>query len=203
MTRTIGLWSDSGEATRVYHSDEVELDFSDFTDVLESMVFSFVLAGDRRGRCFYAPVSSDVYEVFGFDGEGRAIFSVSRRLPRVPKTEEEMEDESAYIESWAARLGMQGVPIDWEPDPYKSFISALGVDGEGRLWVARSTGRQPLFDVFGPEGAHLFSARLPVPGKSWVFHMDRWGILCWDQDPPAGYQQIHVVEYPSAGAAGG
>ena len=203
MTRSIILYDSSGEFVRVYHSDQLPVDFSDFTGVLRSMIFSFAIAGDGDGRVFYSPVSSEAYEIHGFEPGGLAFLSLERDLPRVRKTREEMQDEEAYIESWASRIGMQGVPIDWEPDPYRNFVRALGVDDSERIWVARGTGGEPFFDVFDMGGEHLFSARLPLSGNSWMFHTERRGILCWDEDPPEGYQQLHLVGYPRSGTSGG
>jgi len=107
-----------------------------------------------------------------------------------------MEDEILYIESWANRIGMQGVVIEWEPDPYRTFIKAIGIDGDERLWVARGTELEPVFDVYDMSGSHLSSAQLPIESSSWKFHIDSFGILGWEEDPPEGFQKLYVIDFP-------
>jgi len=162
IIRTIGQYSDSREPDILYFQDEVPFDFSDFTNILSSMIFSFSLAADSQGRFFYSPMSSETYEVFAFAADGSELFHITKDIPQVEKTPEEMEDEILYIESWANRIGMQGVVIEWEPDPYRTFIKAIGIDGDERLWVARGTELEPVFDVYDMSGSHLSSAQLPT-----------------------------------------
>ncbi|MCK5115302.1 MAG: 6-bladed beta-propeller [Candidatus Aegiribacteria sp.] len=197
IVRSLAKYSVNREPDMLYFEDEVPFDFSDFTSVLSNMMFSFSLTGDSFGRFFYSPTSSETYEVFAFNHDGSELFHISRDLPRVEKTEQEMEDEIIYIESWANRIGMQGVVIEWEPDPYRTFIKALGVDSAERLWVVRGTELEPVFDVFDMSGTHLFSARLPVESGSWKFHIDSFGILGWEEDPPDGFQKLYIIDFPA------
>jgi hypothetical protein len=197
ITRTLGSYSDSKEPDILYYEDEVPFDFSDFTEVLSSMLFSFSLAADSQGRFFYSPFSSEVYEVFAFGPDGEQLFHITRDIPPVEKTEQELEDEVIYIESWANRMGMQGVVIEWNPDPHRTFIKALGVDSEERLWVARGSELEPLFDVYDMSGTHLFSAQLPIESGSWKFRIDSFGILGWEEDPEEGFQKLYIIDFPA------
>lgn len=197
ITRTLGVFTHSKEPDISFLEDEVLFDFTDFTGVLRSMIYSFNITADPRGRFFYSPVSSETYEVFGFDSDGSRLFHITREIPPVEKTRQEIEDEILYIETWAERIGMQGVVIEWNPDPYRDFVKAIGVDGMERLWVARGTELEPVFDVYDMSGAHLFSARLPIESSSWKFHIDRFGILGWEEDPPEGYQKLYVIDFPA------
>ena len=81
-------------------------------------------------------------------------------------------------------------------DPYRTFIRALGVDDSEHLWVVRGTELEPVFDVYDMSGAHLFTARLPVESGSWKFHIDRFGILGWEEDPEEGFQKLYVIDFP-------
>lgn len=144
----------------------------------------------------WGSTSSKTYEVLAFNADGSDLFHIIRDIPRVEKTEQEMEDEIIYIESWANRIGMQGVVIEWEPDPYRTFIKVLGVDNEERLWVARGTELEPVFDVYDMSGTLQFSARLPVESGSWKFHIDSFGMLGWEEDPPDGFQKLYIIDFP-------
>ncbi len=196
IVRTLATYSVNREPDVLYYEDEVLFDFTDFTSVLSSMMFSFSLTGDDQGRFFYSPTSSETYEVFAFNADGSDLFHITRDIPRVEKTAQEMEDEIMYVESWANRMGMQGVVIEWEPDPFRTFIKALGVDGWGHLWVVRGTELEPVFDVYDMSGTHLFTARLPVESGSWKFHIDSYGIIGWEEDPPDGFQKLYIIDFP-------
>jgi len=197
IIRTVARYSVNREADVLYFEDEFPFDFSDFTSVLTGMMFSFSLTGDAQGRFFYSPSSSEAYEVFGFNNDGSELFHISRDIPRMEKSAQEMEDEIIYVESWANRIGMQGVVIEWEPDPYRTFIKALGVDGSERLWVVRGTELEPVFDVYDMSGTLLFSAQLPVASSSWKFHIDSFGILGWEEDPEEGFQKLYIIDFPA------
>ncbi|MCK4807240.1 MAG: 6-bladed beta-propeller [Candidatus Aegiribacteria sp.] len=197
MIRTIAQYSVNREPDILYYEDEVPFDFTDFTSVLSNMMFSFSLTGDSQGRFFYSPLSSEIYEVFAFNSDGSDLFHITREIPPVEKTAQEIEDEIMYIESWANRIGMRGVVIEWEPDPYRTFIKTLGVDGAERLWIVRGTELEPVFDIYDMSGAHLFSARLPIESGSWKFHIDSCGILGWEEDPEEGFQKLYIIDFPA------
>ena len=161
------------------------------------VVLEFDMETDQPRMIRTLATSSETYEVFAFNADGSDLFHITRDIPRVEKTAQEMEDEIMYVESWANRIGMQGVVIEWEPDPYRTFIKALGVGGSGHLWVARGTELEPVFDVYDMSGAHLFTARLSVESGSWKFHIDSYGIIGWEEDPPDGFQKLYIIDFPA------
>lgn len=196
IIRLLGRFSDSTEPDIVYLEDRVTASPEDFSGMLSAMIFAFVHTGDDEGRFFYSPMSSEIYEVFAFDADGGDLFHISQDVPRTEKTPIEIEDEKIYIESWVTRMGASGVVIDWQPDPYRYMIKMLGVDSHDRLWVQRGTDLAPLFDVYDMHGEHLFSAQLPVESRSWKFHIDRYGILAWEEDPVSGFQKLYMIDTP-------
>jgi hypothetical protein len=128
MIRTLAKYSVNREPDILYYEDEAPFDFSDFTSVLNNMMFSLSLTGDEQGRFLYSPTSSETYEVFAFNADGSELFHILRDIPRVDKTEQEMENEIIYIESWANRIGMLGVVIEWEPNPVEGFQKLYIID---------------------------------------------------------------------------
>lgn len=196
MIRTLGRFSNSIEPDIIYYEDRVTLDLTDFTSIFSNMLFAFALTGDDQGHFFYSPMSSEKYEIHAFDSSGNEIFLISQNIPMAEKTRSEMDEEKIYMESWATRIGTQGVIIDWQSDLYRTMIKSLGVDNLGQLWVQRGTELAPVFDVYDMTGQHLFSAQLPRESSSWKFHIDRYGILGWEEDPESGFQKLYMIAYP-------
>jgi len=202
MPRSFGLYRlGEKEHELVYRVDEVEMDPTDFTSLLTSIFWAFSFAADDSGRVYIAPVSTTDYRVTAWSPAGESLFTVTADIPRVRRTDEEMRAEKAFVEGYIRSVGVQGVEVDWDPDPYRSLVVGLGTDGMGRLWVQRGTGTEPVFDVYDPNrgGAHLFSARLPLPGRRWQVRMYHDTMLAWDEDPPSGVQTLYLIELPGEG----
>ncbi len=195
---TLGRFSiDEAEPKVVYFSSEFPVDMADLGMLVKNMLRALVFTGDRTGRVFYSEMSTDSYEVQAFNADGTELFRISTDLERISRSEEEMNEEKAYMEHWVSRMGgMNGIPIEWEPEPFRWMIKGLGVDGQDRLWVQRGTEEMPVFDVFNMTGDHLFSARFPVEGLSWRFHIESGGILAWDEDPESGIQKVYILQKP-------
>ncbi len=181
----------------VYYKDEFPVDFSDLGMFVKNMLRSLVFTGDRSGRVFFTEMSTHSYEVLALKSDGTELFRITADLSPVSRTTEEMDEEKAYMEHWVSRMGgMSGMPIEWEPEPFRWMIAGLGVDGQERLWVRRGTELQPVFDVFDMTGEHLFSARFPMEGLSWKFHIESSGLLAWEEDPASGFQRVYIIEEP-------
>ncbi|MCK5064101.1 MAG: hypothetical protein KAQ97_02390, partial [Candidatus Fermentibacteraceae bacterium] len=180
-----------------YNVDEFPVDLSDLSELVKNMLFSMVFTGDSQGRVFFSRMSTDEYEVAGFLRDGTELLRISIDIPPIPRTQREMDEEKAYMESWISRMGgMGGLPIEWESEPYRWMIIGLGVDALDRLWVQRGTETAPVFDIFDMNGEHILSAQFPREGHSWKFHIDHHGILAWEEDPESGIQKIFMLELP-------
>ena len=128
------------------------------------------------------------------DRNGEMLFDIWLDLPSAPKSEREIRDESIYMESYIARTD-DGLILDWEPLPNRYMITAMGIDGESRLWVQRGTSDTPLFDVFDMNGVHLFTAELQGHETTgWKFSIDRYGILAYPEDTDLG-QKVYTVDF--------
>lgn len=187
----------SGDPEVVYYREEFRVDMENLGEMVKMMLMGVTFAGDRNGRVFYSPMSTGEYRVISLDSTGTRLFSISADVPRHARSSDEMEWEKTFMEQWISRMGgMGGMPLEWEPEPYRWMISGLGVDGDGRLWVLRGTEDPPVFDVFDAEGCHSFSAVFPRKGLNWKFHVSGEGMLAWNGDPETGVQRVYVVETP-------
>jgi len=181
----------------IYYRDEFPVDFNDLGLFVKNMLRSLVFTGDRSGRIFFSEMSTHSYEVLAFSSDGTELFHITADLSPVSRTIEEMDEEKAYMEHWVSRMGgMGGMPIEWDPEPFRWMVTGLGVDMQERLWVQRGTELEPVFDVFDMTGEHLFSARFPMEGLSWKFHIESRGMLGWEEDPESGVQKVYIVEEP-------
>ncbi|MBD3278256.1 MAG: hypothetical protein GF388_08150 [Candidatus Aegiribacteria sp.] len=112
------------------------------------------------------------------------------------KTEQEIREEKVWMEMRLENMGVNGVVIEFEPDPYRRMITDLGIDGEGRIWARRGTELSPVFEVFSFEGQHLFTAEIPGVGdrgQFWRFAIEENGMAAFSTNPET-YQKIYVLE---------
>lgn len=75
---------------------------------------------------------------------------------------------------------------EWPERKPPFYNEGLRVDGQGRAWVRRhvEAGEPPLYDVFGPDAAHLGSVRLPADrrlvgfgaGRLYAVYMDEFDL---------------------------
>jgi hypothetical protein len=134
-------------------------------------------AAGLSGRVFLTHDNTS-YLVSVFDPSGEDISLIENPdAERIPKTPEEMEEETARFESFARRD--QAYRGGYEPNPYHQLISLAGVDSEGSLWVERydlEDGHH--FDVWDDSGELAYTASLSgFDGIDLYFGVDHHGIL--------------------------
>jgi hypothetical protein len=113
---------------------------------------------------FAVAFGRDEYVVRGFDAEGAERFTTIHSVPRVPRTEEELEAERGRIRRIAGSVIM-------DPDPYRSHFmgTSLRADSAGRMWIRTERGvgsGTTIFDIFSEDGEFLREVTLPLEVKS-------------------------------------
>jgi len=191
-----GRLDDPSEVAVRYDEGSMPFDPSRLTEMLEATWLAYTIAGDAEGRVYLAPRSSEEFliRVLSFDGE--PIRDIELDVDRAEKTPEEIREERDWMEQRLANMGVNGVVIDYEPDPYRTMITDLGVDAQGRLWARKGTELQPVFEVFSPEGDHLFTAEIPGVGEEgqfWSFAVEEQGMAAYSTNPEL-YQQVFLLE---------
>lgn len=149
---------------------------------------------DPQGNVFVAPYSTSEYRILGFSPDGQEILRIERQVAPVPKSEEEIAEEQAFMQTRCESMDMGRVIFT--PDPDRRMIRGLGIDGEGRIWALRGTCLDPVFDVYDRGGEFIFSAFVRGAGddgRYWRFAIDPQGILGWSDNPPEGYQKFYVL----------
>jgi hypothetical protein len=194
----IGLYEEEEEPVRKYWENVFPYDPSDLTAFLKYSYLAHVFTADRDGNVFIAELSSEQYLVQGFRADGELFLEIEQDADRIEKTQQEMDDEEAYIISYLRALGAGGIALQYNPEPYRNTISDVEADGEGRLWVRRGTVQEPVFDVYNYDGEKLFTASVPSAGEDstfWEFTIDQFGIIAYSINPSL-YQQVYILKMP-------
>lgn len=192
----VGRWTDDGEPGTVYWESSEPSDMSSFTAMLKQSLYSVEVTADRGGRVFVAPISTEEYTVLCFQPDGEMYATITMDLPQTPRSEIEMQAETYRMENRMRRMGDHGMPMVWEPDPFRVQVGGMGTDHAGRLWVRRGTEDQPFFDIFDPDsGERLFGVEMDHPGDAsgWIFSIEPGGILAWSADAES-CQSIYRLE---------
>ena len=181
------------EAVFIRESFELE-DPNDASALFDRVWMGYSMAVSQEGIVYIAPRSTDEYVIRGFERDAEEVFELPLDMPKVEKTDIEMEEEEVFRIAQLISLGAPGTT--YEPQPFRAQITGLGIDGENNLWVRRGTETVPTLDVFDPSGHYLFTARIPEAGEDglyWKVVVDRYGILAYSENPAAGFQQVFML----------
>jgi hypothetical protein len=199
LTRfTIGRYEDDSEPTAYYFEDEFPFDPENLTELLNRTLFSAEYAADRNGNVYLTPMSTEDYIVQVFDPDGNLTLEFRRDMQQVAKTEDEITEEKEWMEAWLTSLGVNGVLIEYEPDPYRFMTGDIGFDAQGRIWVRRGTILVPVFDVYDSTGEFLFAAEVEGVGEDaqfWDFVIDEHGMMAYSLNPEY-YHKVWIMELP-------
>ncbi|MBN1434837.1 hypothetical protein JW921_08760 [Candidatus Fermentibacterales bacterium] len=187
---------DSTEPDVVYRSDSFLFDPSDLSEFLRRTFFAYVYTADSRGNVYVAPYSTEDYLIQCFSPDGELIRTISMDVPRVERSEEEIQEEADFVNTRVRNMGAQGVAFNYRPEPYRQMVTGLGVDAEGNLWARRGTESVPFFDVFDPaDGSRLYGCVLrmsPSEGPYYTIIVDEGGFLAYHQNPE-GFQKLYLL----------
>ncbi len=182
------LWKDSIEASMSEIMEDPSVFIIDLIDPLS-------IGGGPRQGIFFALKDAYDYSVTGWDTSGTEILSIRMDLSPVEKTEQEMADESLYVNSYIERIsGGGGSPFEFNPDPHRDMVIGLDIGPDGNLWVRRGTTNAPFFDIYDLEGDLLGHAVYPDSAWSWRTEITPHGIVAWEDDPLEGYQKLYLLE---------
>ncbi len=196
MGFTIARWEiGETEPSIVYFESMSPFDPSDLSSMQDDIP---IFGATPEGIVFTAPLSSEVYTFTVWNPEGEELFTIiDEDFVRVHKTQEEIDLETELVNSRMIQQGMPEAMANWTPDPYRTAIGGLWIDGPGRIWVTKGTTQTPSFDVYDIQGNLLFTAALDAGSRA-----DTWGVLingnqflAFDADPVL-YPQIFIGDLP-------
>ena len=168
------------------------------SDMINDFLLGLTLGGNRD-MILMALCESDQYEVHCWYPNGTEAMTIVQDLEPVPKTEEEIAEEKAYMEGFMNQMGAQGM-TGYNPEPYRDMRLKVDIGPDGNIWVQRGTQERPLFDIFDMGGELVKQYVFQETGWSWRFSISEQGILAWEEDPEAGYQQLNIVDCSGIGS---
>jgi hypothetical protein len=179
------FWADSSELTL---SDLV----SNGSSVINDFLYGLTLGGNSEIVLFALKESED-YTVHAWYPDGSDAFTITLPLEPVPKTEDEIAEEKAYMEGFLNQMGANEMG-EFVPEPFRDMIVKVDIGPDNNIWVQRGTQEQPFFDIFDMEGNLIGHKVFQETGWSWQFSLSPNGILAWEDDPEEGYQQLFIVQ---------
>lgn len=153
----VGRWDSEPAHTVEYFRNSFPFNPERMDEFFSNTFFSTAFTASEDGTTFIAPISSEQYEIQIYNPDGTLCGTIQREMDPVPKTPEEVADETALI---TAILKERGVPEDhirYQPDPDRWMIQpqGIGTDGQGRLWVRNGLTDLVIMDVYSRDGEHL------------------------------------------------
>mgnify|MGYP006278117427 CR=1 FL=1 len=192
----LSILDEDGGPGVVFATDRMPFDPHNLTEMLNRTWMAYSIAADPEGRVYLAPNSSEEFIINIYDSDALLLRTIEMDVPVVQKTPEEIREEKAWMELHLQNMGVSGVMVEFEPDPYRRMITDLGVDADGRIWARKGTELRPVFEVFSTEGDHLFTAAIPGVGDAgqfWSFAIEDRGMAAYSTNPEL-YQQIYLLE---------
>ncbi len=183
-------FSDSSEPSVVYESQLLDMQGG-----MLSSSTQLSMAGGGNGEAILAEKSDSIFKVVSFSPEGDEIFRIEEVWDRIPLSEEELLEDQLSI---AMSISDEGSSIERNREPrtdeYRTIIDGLGVDNQGRIWVAMGDTGTPYFRVYSPEGELL---NIAIPDGSIAERADYmispYGFLAYDSDPE-DWPKVYLVE---------
>jgi hypothetical protein len=193
MGMVLARWEGADiEPSVVYHRAMAPFDP---TDIAGSMSDMFLFDATVDGRVFLAPMSPEEYVVRGYEPDGTLFLTIERPYDPVPKTDEEIAEEKAFVRERMIASGMPPEMASWEPRPFKSSIGGVIVTPDDRIWVRRGWVNEVIFDVFDLEGSLVETVTVDYPGDTeyWSVTVGEGGFLAFDTNPD-NWSRVYLLE---------
>lgn len=169
----IGRFDSDCNPSVKYEEIVSDLSSADIYNKIEILEF----LADPIGRVFVVSDYTE-YVIKVFSDDGILEYEIVRCLDKIPKSEEEIQDEIDEFERLA--VNDQAYMVGYQPIPYHRLISLVGVDGEDNLWIQRHNSENEInFDVIDPMGnlVYIVSLGNSLCDLNLMFHVDDYGIL--------------------------
>lgn len=198
----VGRWDSEQQHTVEYFCNSFPFNPERMDEFFRNTFFSASFAASPDGMTFVAPVTSENYKIEVFNPDGTLYRTIEREMNPVPKTPEEMAEETELI---TAILKERGVPEDhirYQPDPNRWMIQpqGLGADAQSRVWVRNGLTDDVIMDVYSIEGEHLAVVQFQgvsnpdIPDYLNIKVQENRILIYSLQDPD--YPRLYVMDMP-------
>ena len=204
VEKSICLWEEENpdSVIHIYLTQNYTFDITDMnrfrSDLIRVDHFPMLFAAGDDFVCI-APSPRDEPVLLVYDTDGSFRDSLEMPYPVVPRSDDEITEQKAFMEDFFYTSSRHTHTVDWEPFPDHPVITALGVDARDRIWVQRGFEFHPVFDLFDRAGNHLETFILPEVNRldHWTFHLCRHGILAVPE-APENFYQVYIVKQESS-----
>ncbi len=195
------LETDNPEPTVIYAEDMTPFDPSRLGPL--SAEITPIFTSGNSGKVFVSMPFSDRINITGFLPEGEIFLEINEEVESVHKTDEELADEEAEFEEFAARRRggggrMSGIDLTFDPILYRRCASELGIDNLDRLWVRLGGYRYPFWNVYDMSGELLFTASLELDDPDideMTVRITGNGAVAWVSDPVT-WPRLYLIDLP-------
>ena len=189
--------------TDTFFTNKAQFIPGDFNSMIQNSIFSCAFTCDSEGNVFVAPVSTDRYEVIGFNSLGECFLTIEKEITPLRKTDDELLSETERFNTmYSARNS--GTPVNYTPVEFRYTIPPQGLhaDNLGRIWVLNGQSDRFLFEVYDYEGTLLFDVEVTgidpeetiATGMMW-WSLSEHGLLGFSLDP-VNIPEIYVFDLP-------
>lgn len=187
----LGSWRNSAEPETIYLSIPVAMEGGRIDGRPD-----FHIAGGPGGTVFFAEQSDSLLLVLGFTPEGERILEIREPFRRIPRTEEELEEENLSV-SLSITDGESTLQRNRTRDerPYRTVVTGLGVDSLGRIWLEMGITGTSTFRVYSPDGLEYMEARWADPEamRGASCGISPFGFVAGEPDP-ADWPKVYLLE---------
>lgn len=195
----LGFFPMTWQPSHKYLSRTVPLDLTRMADFfLEQFFYSFWAVDRVNGIVYAAPFSEGEYRILAFPLNGGEPKVIEMETTPVPKTEDEIALERAFVAEYltTAEGGEAPYDMDCEPWPYRLPIAGMEVDEAGNLWVLRGDRGEVVFDLWDRAGTRVTECVIPgLEEGDLIFRIREERMLIYRENP-LDYQRIYIVQIP-------
>ncbi|OPL19196.1 MAG: hypothetical protein AVO35_12145 [Candidatus Aegiribacteria sp. MLS_C] len=192
----LGRFPLSWEPSHKYVSNSIPLDPETLAGFLLEVFFYSQWTVDReRGVVYAAPFDHGRYRILAFPAGGGEPSVIEMETEPVPKTEEEIRLERAYIEEYltTAEGGEPAYDVSCDPWPFHLPIAGMEADDRGNLWVLRGDRDEVFFDVWDSDGRFVRNCVLPGFPAGDLRYRIRGDLMLLYEENPENYQKIYFI----------
>lgn len=195
----LGRFPMTWEPSHKYVSSSMPFDPVNLAGFLLEVFFYSQWTVDRSGGTVYAaPFDDGRYRILAFQISGGEPSVIEMETEPVPKTEEEIRLERAYIEEYltTAEGGEPAYDVSCDPWPFHLPIAGMEADDGGNLWVLRGDMDEVFFDVWDSGGKLAGCFVLPgFPTGDMRFRI-RGDLMLLYEENPVNFQKIYFIDIP-------
>ncbi len=197
-TAFVGLFPLTIDPEVTYWEKTVPWDPANMGNLANELLFnSFYTADPTTGRIFVSPFNEDNYSILCYEPDGSSAGTITADYTPVPKTEEEIQAESDFIEFFLRTSESNNPNMNYDCTPWPNHLAVTGLymGPGGNLWAMRGGMDVPTFDIWNENHELVGTATipgLPSGGSNWKFVFGPNHTVAWNENPES-FQKLYIL----------